>query len=272
MVATDTKRGAHPIYQETDLSEIRGYFRRGEWTQSTRSIAMGYAQAGLVAIPKSAAFDFMLFCQRNPKPCPLLDVTEPGDAVPRVVAPTADLRTDLPKYQVFRHGELVEEVTDVTAHWREDMVGFVLGCSISFDAALAAAEVPNRKAEEGGPTIYWTNIDCRPAGVFEGPVAVGMRPMLPIQAVRAVQVTSRFPMTHGAPIHFGDPSGLGIADIRKPDIGIPLTIKPGEIPVFWACVATVWEAVLRANLDITITHSPGRMFITDVRDESLAVL
>lgn len=274
--ATQPAQVAHPIYQETDLEQIRGYFRRGEWTRPTRSIALGYAQAGLVVIPKQAAYDFLLFCQRNPKPCPLLDVTDPGDAVPRIVAPSADLRTDLPKYRVFRRGELIEEVTDVRSYWRDDLVGFVLGCSISFDAALAANNIPNRRVEQRGAAapsnIFWTNIDCRPAGQFAGPMAVGMRPMLPAQAIRAVQVTSRFPLTHGAPVHIGDPAALGIADLAKPDIGAPVTIGPGEIPVFWACVATVWEAVLRAKLEITITHAPGCMFITDVRDETLAVL
>ena len=264
---------SHPIYRETRLEVIRGYIRSGEWTRPTRAIGLGYTQAGFMAIPKSEAFDFMLFCQRNPKPCPLLDVTEAGDPVAPVVAPTADLRTDIPKYRLFRRGELVEEVNDARGHWREDLVGFVLGCSLTFDAALLANDVPNRQLEErGGPTIYWTNIQCRPVGKFSSPMAVSMRPMLPAQAIRAVQITSRFPRTHGAPIHMGDPSLLGIKDITRPDVGIPVTIKPGEIPVFWACVATVWEVAIRAKLDITITHAPGCMFITDLRDEHFAVL
>lgn len=264
---------AHPIYRETRLDAIRAYIRRGEWTGSTRGIALGYTQAGFVAIPRSEALEFMLFCQRNPRPCPLLDVTEAGQPVAPMAAPTADLRTDIPKYRVFRRGELVEEVSDVTAHWREDLVGFVLGCSLTFDAALLANDVPNRQWEErGGPTIYWTNLQCRPVGKFSSPMAVSMRPMLPAQAIRAVQVTSRFPWTHGAPIHMGDPSLLGIEDINQPDVGIPVTIKPGEIPVFWACVATVWEVALRAKLDMTITHAPACMFITDLKDAHMTVI
>jgi uncharacterized protein YcsI (UPF0317 family) len=264
---------SHPIYRETRLDAIRGYIRRGEWTKSTRAIALGHTQAGFMAIPRSEAFDFMLFCQRNPKPCPLLDVSEAGQPIAPTVAPTADLRTDIPKYRVFRHGELVEEVSDVKGCWRDDLVGFVLGCSLTFDAALLANDVPNRQLEErGGPTIYWTNIQCRPVGKFSSPMAVSMRPMLPAQAIRAVQVTSRFPWAHGAPLHIGDPSHLGIRDINQPDVGIPVTIKPGEVPVFWACVATVWEVAIRAKLDITITHAPGCMFITDVKDEHFSLL
>lgn len=263
----------HPIYLETDLHRVRSYIRKGEWTRSTRGIAVGYTQAGLAIMPKSDALDFLVFCQRNPKPCPVLDVCEAGDPVPPIVAPSADLRNDLPKYRVFRHGKLVDEVTNIHHLWQDNLVGFLLGCSLTFDAALRANDIPNRHMEEGGvSSIYLTNVDCKPVGKFSGRMAVSMRPMLPAQAIRAIQITSRFPWTHGAPVHMGDPAQIGIEDVNRPDVGVPVNFKPGELPVFWACVATVWEVALRAKLEIMITHAPDCMFITDLKDENLTVI
>ncbi len=135
--------------------------RRGEWTKATRGIALGYTQANLAILPKEEAFDFLVFCQRNPKPCPVLEVTEVGDPEPRITAPGAGLRTDLPKYRVFRRGEMVDEVTDITSYWRNDFVGFLIGCSLTFEVAILANEVPLRQIEERrGPTIFKTNVPC----------------------------------------------------------------------------------------------------------------
>lgn len=263
----------HPIFRETDPRKIREIIRRGEWTKSTRGIGLGYTQANLAIVPMRDAFELLVFCQRNPKPCPVLEVMEKGDPEPRIVAPGADLRTDLPRYQVFRHGKLVDEVIDVRSVWRDDLVGFLIGCGLTFEAALLANDVPLRQLEERrGPTAFKSSIPCRPAGKFRGNMVVSMRPMPANKAIRAVQVTSRFPATHGAPVHIGDPSQIGIADLNKPDWGVPVTVKPGEIPVFWACGVTPQVVALEAKPEIMIAHKPGHLFVTDLRDEALTVL
>jgi uncharacterized protein YcsI (UPF0317 family) len=227
-------------------------------------------QANLVVVPRELAFDFLLFCQRNPKPCPLLDVTEPGSPEPRLVAPGADLRTDLPCYRVYRSGKLVEEPSDLLPFWRDDMVGFLLGCSFTFENALLQAGLPVRHLEMGcNVPMYRTNLACRPAGVFRGPMTVSMRPLTPAQAVRAVEVCSRFPRAHGAPIHLGDPEALGIRDLGNPDFGDPVEIRPGEIPVFWACGVTPQTVAMEARPPLLLTHKPGHMFVTDLRNTEL---
>jgi uncharacterized protein YcsI (UPF0317 family) len=181
---------------------VRAACRSGKLSTPTPGLAPGFVQANLVVVPKELAFDFLLFCQRNPKPCPLLDVTEPGDPVPRTAAPSADLRTDLPRYRVWRNGELVDEPTDIANHWRDDLVAFLLGCSFTFESALQAARVPVRHIEQGrNVPMYRTSAPCRPAGVFRGPLVVSMRPLTPAQTVAATRICSRFPKAHGAPIH-----------------------------------------------------------------------
>lgn len=248
---------------------VRGACRAG-WSKPTPGYAPGFVQANLVVLPKDWAFDFLLFCQRNPKPCPLLDVTEPGDREPKSVAPGADLRTDLPAYRVWKHGELVEEPAEVTKYWRDDLVAFVIGCSFSFENALIEACVPVRHIEEGvNVPMYRTNIACRPAGRFAGPMVVSMRPLTPAHAIRATQVCAKYPLAHGAPIHFGDPAAVGIADVSKPDFGDPVTIRPGEVPVFWACGVTPQAALMLAKPPFAITHKPGHMFVTDLQDHDL---
>jgi uncharacterized protein YcsI (UPF0317 family) len=247
--------------------EVRAQARTGALTGPTAGMAMGSVQANLVIVPRDFAFDFLLFCQRNPKPCPVLDVTEPGDPEPKLVAPGADLRTDVPRYRVFRHGELVEEPENLQSHWRDDFVGFLTGCSFTFENALLAAGLPVRHIEAGSNVpMFRTNIACRPAGVFRGPMVVSMRPMTMCQALRAVQVCSRFPRAHGAPIHIGDPAAIGVKDISKPDFGDPVQIRPGEVPVFWACGVTPQAVALEARPPLVITHKPGHMFVTDWRD------
>jgi uncharacterized protein YcsI (UPF0317 family) len=251
-------------------AEVRAACRRGELAAPTPGLALGFVQANLVVLPRDWAFDFLLFCQRNPKPCPLLDVTEPGDPEPRNVAPGSDLRSDLPGYRVWKNGELVEEPTNITKHWRDDLVAFVIGCSFTFENALLAAGVPVRHIEEKvNVPMYRTNKACKPAGRFSGPLVVSMRPLTPNQAVKATQICSRFPRAHGAPVHLGDPAAIGIHDVWRPDFGNPVEIRDGELPVFWACGVTPQAALMQAKPPFAITHKPGFMFVTDVRDVDL---
>ncbi len=251
-------------------ADVRIQARNGAWTDQTSGLAMGFVQANLVVVPRELAFDFLLFCQRNPKPCPLLDVTEPGSAEPKIVAPGADLRTDVPRYCVYRDGQRIEEPLDLKTHWRPDFVAFLLGCSFTFENALRAAGLPVRHIDEGrNVPMYRTNIPCRPAGIFHGPLVVSMRPMTSAQAIRSIQVCDRFPRAHGAPVHIGDPSAVGIRDIHQPDFGDAVTIRPGEVPVFWACGVTPQAVAMAARPPLLITHKPGHMFVTDLRDTDL---
>ncbi|MCX7780891.1 MAG: putative hydro-lyase [Negativicutes bacterium] len=256
-----------------DPGEIRSQIRRGELVRPTAGLAEGYVQANLAVVPKDLAYDFLLFAQRNPKPCPILDVTDIGSPEPKRVAPGADLRFDIPKYRIYKHGVLTAEVTDIAAYWRNDLVAFLLGCSFTFETALLKAGVPVRHIEQGcNVPMYITNIDCVPAGSFHGKTVVSMRPIPQQQVVRAVQITSRFPAVHGAPVHIGDPALIGIEDIAKPDFGDPVTINPGETPVFWACGVTPQAVAMTVRPELMITHAPGYMFICDIRDEDLSVL
>ena len=246
--------------------EIRLRARSGELTGPTCGMAAGYLQANLVVLPKSLAFDFLLFCQRNPKPCPLLEVSDPGSPEPRELAPGGDLRTDLPRYRVYREGKLVDEPTDVRRWWRDDLVAFLIGCSFSFEEAMLRAGLAVRHIEEGqNVPMYRTNVMCKPAGVFRGPTVVTMRPLTPAQAIRSVEVTSAYTKAHGAPIHIGDPAAIGIADIRHPEFGDPVTIRSDELPVFWACGVTPQAVLMETKPELAITHSPGCMFVTDTR-------
>lgn len=251
-------------------ADVRRAARTGEITGPTAGLALGFVQANLVIVPKDLAFDFLLFCQRNPKPCPLLDVTEPGDPEPRLVAPGADIRTDLPKYRVYKIGQLADEPTDLKSYWRDELVGFLIGCSFTFENALLQAGLPVRHIEAGlNVPMFRTNIPCRPAGVFRGPMVVSMRPMTPSQALQAARVCSRFPRAHGAPVHFGNPGTIGIGDLSHPDFGDPVSIKAGEVPVFWACGVTPQAVAMEVKPPLLITHKPGHMFVTDWRDIDL---
>ena len=259
---------------QPDLSplQLRERIRVRQWTTPTSGAASGYVQANMVILPREAAFHFLLFCFRNPKPCPILDVLEPGKVEPAIAA-GADLRTDLPSYRIYEKGELKEIACDITDRFNQDMVSFLIGCSFSFEKALLAAGLPIRNIEEGKiVSMYITNRACRTAGPFSTPMVVSMRPMKPEQAVRAVQVTTRFHLTHGAPVHMGSPEAIGIKDINRPDFGDPVTIRPGEIPVFWACGVTAILAATSAPLPLVITHNPGHMFVSDLKDEDLTIL
>lgn len=254
-------------------AEVRAMIRTGEITGQTSGMCDGYAQANLAILPKDLAFDFLLFTQRNKKPCPVLDVTEAGSPVPRLTAPGADIRTDIPRYRIYRKGELTDEVTDISSFWRDDLVAFLLGCSFSFEAPMIEAGLEVRHiTDHHNVPMYKTNIECVPAGVFHGPMVVSMRPMKPADAIRAVQITTRMPFVHGAPIHIGDPEAIGIHDIDKPDFGEPSEIRPGEVPVFWACGVTPQAVAMAVRPEFMITHTPGHMFITDIPNASLAIM
>lgn len=254
-----------------DVKKIREEIRAGNWTKPTTGLAKGYTQANLVILPKKYAYDFLLFCVRNPKSCPLLEVTDEGSPVPKLLAPDADLRTDLPKYRIYRNGNVVDEVYHISNYWSDDFVSFLIGCSFTFENALLNSNIPIRYIEEGcNVSMYRTNITSNPAGVFKGPMVVSMRPMKASDVVRAVRITSRFTSVHGAPVHIGDPSEIGIKDLSKPNFGDPVTIYEGEIPVFWACGVTPQAAIMESKPEIVITHAPGHMFITDIKDEELA--
>jgi uncharacterized protein YcsI (UPF0317 family) len=257
---------AHP-------SELWKRNREDKYRKHTSGICQGYIQTNLAILPKELAYDFLLFCNRNPKPCPVVDVTEPGSPVPRLAAPEADLRTDLGMYRVFKNGELVDEPTDISSYWRDDLVAFLLGCSLSFERALMANDIPLRHIELGLSAVaYISNIECVPAGIFHGPMVVSMRPLPPDKVVRAVQVTTRFPGTHGAPVHIGDPSVIGIEDLDNPEFVGRVPVHPGEVPVFWACGITPQVVAMRSKPELMITHSPGYMFVTSLKEEQLTVL
>ncbi|WP_067436124.1 putative hydro-lyase [Nocardioides jensenii] len=247
----------------------RALFRGGLQVPTTGWSA-GWTQANLIALPRDLAYDILLFAQRNPRPCPVLDVTEVGAVDSPLFA--GDLRTDLPAYVVYEHGEPVAQVRDATEFWRDDLVGFLIGCSFTFEAALAEAGVPVRHIEQGSNVpMYRTSVDCRPAGSLSGPMVVSMRPVPAAQVATAVRVTSRYPSVHGAPVHVGDPAALGITDLDAPDFGDAVEIRAGEVPVFWACGVTPQAAVMASRPAFAIGHAPGHMAITDARDSAYLV-
>jgi uncharacterized protein YcsI (UPF0317 family) len=247
--------------------------RNGNFTGPTSGLAPGNLQANLAILPKELANDFLRFCMANPKPCPVLAVSEPGDPSLPTLGCDLDLRSDLPRYRVWRNGELAEEPTDISHVWRDDLVSFAIGCSFSFEEALIDDGIEVRHIVCGSNVpMYRTNIPCVPAGVFHGPLVVSMRPLRPADAIRAVQVTSRFPSVHGAPVHLGLPELIGIKDIARPDYGDPVPIEPNELPVFWACGVTPQAVVAAVRPEFCVTHAPGSMLITDLRNSKLALL
>lgn len=244
----------------------------GAFTGNTAGLAPGNVQANLVVLPRALAHDFLRFAQANPKPCPVLAVSEPGDPSLPTLGHDIDLRMDLPRYRVWRQGELVEEPTDIGHLWRDDLVGFAIGCSFSFEQALIEAGIELRHITQGcNVPMFRTSIQCASAGVFHGPLVVSMRPLRPADAIRAVQITARFPSVHGAPVHLGLPEQIGIRDITMPDYGDAVPVGPDELPVFWACGVTPQAAIATAKPEFCITHAPGSMLITDLRNAALAV-
>src|SRR5262245_11920758 len=253
--------------------DIRADVRAGRLSGVTAGLGAGFVQANLAVLQREVAYDFLLFSQRNPRPCPLLEVTDVGSPEPVGVAPGADLRTDIPRYRIYKHGELADEVTDVTAYWRDDLVAFLLGCSFTFEWALLEAGIRLWHVDNGANVAMWrTSIACRPSGIFHGPMVVSMRPIPAAQLAKAVTASARFPGAHGAPVHIGDPAAIGIRDITRPDWGDPQHFESGDVPVFWACGVTPQAVALASKPSFMITHSPGHMFITDLPNAALAAL
>lgn len=247
--------------------------REGAHTGPTAGLAPGCVQANLMILPKDLADEFLLFCQRNPKPCPVLAVTEPGQVSVPSMGHDIDLRNDTPRYRVWRNGELVDEPTSLNAVWRDDLVSFLIGCSFSFEEALLADGIDVRHISQGcNVPMYRSSIATLGTQRLQGPMVVSMRPMKAADVIRAIQITSRFPAVHGAPVHLGDPTLIGITDITKPDYGDPVEIRPGEIPVFWACGVTPQSVIHTVKPEFSITHAPGHMLITDISNSQLASL
>ncbi len=257
-------------YRDMKPADLRLLVRTGEITGPTAGMCGPYAQANLVILPKSLAYDFLLFTQRNPKSCPLLEVSDEGARALKFIASGADIATDIPKYRIYEKGIMTGEYTDVAQFWRKDFVSFLIGCSFSFEAELLEAGVPVRHIEEGrNVPMYRTNIPCASAGAFHGSTVVSMRPIPRELVVKAVTVTAAMPRVHGSPLHIGDPAAIGIANLAKPDFGEAVTINEGEVPVFWACGVTPQAAIMEAKPEIAITHAPGHMFVTDVKNVNL---
>jgi uncharacterized protein YcsI (UPF0317 family) len=252
---------------------LRRRVRAGEVAGPTAGLAPGNVQANLVILPQALAHDFLRFAQANPKPCPVLAVSEPGDPHLPALGADLDIRTDLPRYRVWRHGELVDEPLQLKDIWRDDLVGFALGCSFSFEQALIEEGIELRHITcRSNVPMYRTTIACTPAGRFAGPLVVSMRPLKPGDAIRAIQITSRFPSVHGAPVHIGLPAAIGIADLARPDYGDPVPVGGDELPVFWACGVTPQAVIAEVKPELCITHAPGSMLVTDLPNTRLASL
>lgn len=258
------------VEQELSPQATRLLIREGKIITPTSGICPGYAQANLVVLPKEFAYDFLLFAQRNPKPCPILEVSDVGSRYLAKIAHGADIARDIPLYRIYERGRLTVESTQVTEYWRDDLVSFLIGCSFSFESELIEAGIEMRhNTQHCNVPMYETNIPCIPAGIFHGNMVVSMRPIPYNQVVRAVTVTSKVPRVHGAPIHIGDPNAIGIGDINKPDFGDSVSIHEGEVPVFWACGVTPQAVMMASKPEFCITHSPGHMLITDIKNADL---
>jgi len=252
--------------RDASTLEVRARIRENDHAGPTGGLASGFVQANLVILPGEYAFDFLKFCVRNPKPCPILEVTEAGDPEPVVTAPGADLRTDVPRYRVYENGELVEEPQDIQHRWQDDLVGFLLGCSFTFETALIGAGLPVAHVEQGrNVPMYVTARECVPSGPFAGPMVVSMRPYRPEEVPLVVRISGRYPSMHGAPVHIGSPEALGIRDLSDPEFGEPVEFEEDQLPVFWACGVTPQAIAMKVKPPLIITHSPGHMFITDRR-------
>lgn len=260
-------------YKNTSPAEMRELIKKEQWVYPTAGLCSSHVQGNMIILPKEWAFDFLLFAQRNPKACPILDVTEPGGYEPANIAPGADVRTDLPKYRVWENGVLVDEPLNVIEYWRNDLVAFLIGCSFSFETALIESSIPIRHIEnKSNAPMYITNIECARAGRFNGPLVVSMRPVKHEKIPRAVLCTGRFPSLHGAPVHIGDPAAIGIKDINNVDFGDAVEIKEGEVPIFWACGVTPQAVLMKSKPPFAITHSPGHMFISNKKDADYSML
>ena len=251
--------------------EVRRAIRERRHAGHTAGLAPGYVQGNVCILPREYAEEFRLFCERNPKPCPLLAMSEPGNPRLPALGEDLDIRTDVPLYRIFREGKLEGEVASLSGLWRDDLVTFILGCSFSFEEALMAAGLPLRYVEQGrNVPMYRTSVETAPAGRFRGKLVVSMRPFRPADAIRAIEITSRYPRVHGAPVHIGFPEKIGIDDLQQPWAGDPTEVRDDELPLFWACGITPQSVVLEAKPSLCITHSPGHMLVTDLANASLA--
>ena len=247
--------------------------RRNQHAGPTSGLAPGFVQANLAILPQALAQDFLQFCRLNPKPCPLIGVSAPGDPRVPALGDDVDIRTDLPRYRIWRNGALVEEPTDVLNWWRHDLVTFAIGCSFSFEEALLEAGIELRHMTCNCTVpMYRTSVETAAAGPFHGPLVVSMRPMKPADAIRAIQITTRFPSVHGAPVHIGKPELIGIKDLGRPDWGDAVPVHEDEIPVFWACGVTPQSVIMAVRPDFCITHYPGGMLVTDRRNTEFAIM
>lgn len=263
---------SHPTLRpDSSPADVRRAARSGGFSGHTSGLAQRHVQGNLVVLPAAHAGDFLRFCQRNPKPCPLLAVGEPGDPALPTLGTGIDIRHDLPRYRVWRHGRLDAEPTDIAALWQGDFVSFVLGCSFSFEQALMDEGIRLRHVEQGrNVAMFRTSLPTEAAGPFSGPLVVTMRPLKAADAIRAVQITSRYPAVHGAPVHLGEPALIGITNLAKPDYGDAVEVRADELPVFWACGVTPQAALVQAALPLAITHAPGAMLVTDRLNHELA--
>ncbi|NKB20187.1 MAG: putative hydro-lyase [Alphaproteobacteria bacterium] len=253
-------------------NKLRSGCRDGSFDGPTSGHAPGFVQANMVILPSDYADEFQQFCDKNPQPCPVLEVLTPGGFEPEQIAPLADVRTDLPRYRVFREGKAIADATDISELWCDDLVTFLLGCSfVAEDALMKEGLLLPHIAETGFVPMYRTTVPCAPAGRFNGTMVVSMRPFTPDEADRAVDVTKHYPMAHGAPIHIGDPAALGIKDVARPEFGQPVTMTKGQVPVFWPCGVTPQEAIVNAKPPLAITHAPGHMFVADITSESTRI-
>jgi len=244
--------------------EARMAMRRGEWTGPTKHKVPGFVKCNLVILPKKDSYDFLVYCIRNPKPCPLIEVTDPGDPEPRRSAPGADLRTDLPRYAIYSKGVREADRTDVVDLWEKDSVAFMIGSGMTFDDPLERAGVPKTNT-----WVLNTQVETVPAGRFFGNMVVTMRLMTPAQAIIACQLTGRFPANHGAPLHIGDPAAIG-ADLEKPIVGESIADLPDHLtPVFWACGVTPQQVALSSKPRLMITHAPAHSFVTDLKADQI---
>ncbi|WP_036184670.1 putative hydro-lyase [Marinobacter sp. ELB17] len=266
MVATD-----HPqIFSRPN--DVRLAARNGSYVGPTAGMASRFVQVNLVILPEEQANGFLRFCQANPKPCPVLAVSEPGSRQCNALGDDLDIARDVPSYRVYRNGKFASTQNDVADVWRDDLVTFALGCSFSFEHALLQNGVPVRHIEEGrNIPMYKTSIPLQPAGGFSGNMVVSMRPFKAAEAIRAIQITTRFPQTHGAPVHLGDPSLIGIANLGSPEYGDAVSVADDEIPVFWACGVTPQQILMDSGIEFAITHTPGHMLVTDIPESQITL-
>jgi uncharacterized protein YcsI (UPF0317 family) len=263
---------ANTMMEIVEPAEARRIIRAAEYAGHTAGVAPKYVQGNLCILPKDLALEFAAFCQRNPKPCPIIGMSAPGDPTLPDLG-DIDIRTDVPRYRVFKDGKLIDEPLDIRKYWTEELVTFVLGCSFSFELPILQAGIPLRHIEDDTTVpMYRTSIDCVPAGRFRGKMVVSMRPFTPADAIRVIQITSRFPAVHGAPVHIAMPEAIGVRDIMRPDFGDPPAMRAGELPLFWGCGVTPQVAIEAARPSLCITHKPGAMLITDKRNSALAAI